>query len=266
LRRRALKVAQPKTWAKVRRYLEYGAISVAIICLFYPSSQTDPSGWRLHVRLDVGLAVMLLMIAVAISIFSNMRRLDRPTGEALHTAAFWPRGFACVLPLVLFLNGMSPHLGLKSTLSYAMYSNLRTEDGASNHFFLPVEMQIWNFERDLVTIIASTDPVLHDLRMPSWSGARQNPSFANFLLKSPEMEKTWPQPTWKLPYFALRQRISFLASNGNKDIELIYEHRGSVRILRNAEEDPDLNSVPYLARKFLKTRAVPSFSKGCCMW
>ena len=133
LRHRALGIAQPENWAKVRRYLEYGAIAVAVVYLVFGRAQSELTGWRIHVRLDVGLAVELLMIAVAISVMANMRRHGRPAGETLSTGAFWPRGFACALPLVLFINGFSPHLGLKSTLSYAMFSNLRAEGGTTNH-------------------------------------------------------------------------------------------------------------------------------------
>lgn len=266
LRRWAVKALEPKKWDHGRKILEYGAILIAVVCLFYPPTQMIPDEWAANFRYNFCLIFEIIMISIGLSVLLFARRNGRPNAEDSPGVVYWTRSLAFLLPFALFLNGWSPHLGLKSTLSYAMFSNLRAEDGASNHFIFPVSMQIWNVEKDLVTIISCDDPALNDLRFPAWHGARSNRTFTTFLLRSPEMNENWLRPTWKLPYIALRQRISFLAANGHRNISLVYERNGRVYNLKNAEADPELSTVPFLARKFFRSRAVPSYKEGCCMW
>ena len=67
------------------------------------------------------------------------------------------------IPLLLILNGIAPYLGSKTEYSFAMFSNLRTEGGISNHYLVPASVQIFNYQKDLVEVISSSDPVLQDL-------------------------------------------------------------------------------------------------------
>lgn len=61
--------------------------------------------------------------------------------------------------LLMLFNGASPYLGLKSETSFAMYSNLRTEDG-TNHLFIPDEAQITDYMRPVIEVEDSEHPVL----------------------------------------------------------------------------------------------------------
>lgn len=65
-----------------------------------------------------------------------------------------------ILPLIVFLNGLCPFLGLKTENSFSMFSNLRTEGGISNHYIIPASFQIFDFQRDLIEITSSSDPYL----------------------------------------------------------------------------------------------------------
>jgi hypothetical protein len=65
-----------------------------------------------------------------------------------------------LIPIIVFLNGTSPYLGLKTENSYAMFSNLRTEGGISNHFLIPASAQIFNYQKEIIEVVSSTDPVL----------------------------------------------------------------------------------------------------------
>jgi hypothetical protein len=71
--------------------------------------------------------------------------------------SFW------VFPALVVLNGLSPYLGLKTENSFAMFSNLRTEGGISNHFIVPASTQVFNYQKDMVEIVSSTDPKLAQL-------------------------------------------------------------------------------------------------------
>lgn len=68
-----------------------------------------------------------------------------------------------ILPVIVFLNGASPYLGLKTENSYSMFSNLRTEGAVSNHFIIPASAQIFDFQSNLVEIISTTDERLERL-------------------------------------------------------------------------------------------------------
>ena len=60
-----------------------------------------------------------------------------------------------LLPLVVFINGLTPYLGLKTEVAFAMYSNLQTEGNRTNHFFIPSSWQLWDYQQDLVKIVDS---------------------------------------------------------------------------------------------------------------
>ena len=95
-----------------------------------------------------------------------------------------------VMPVVFLLNGACPYLGLKTETSFAMYSNLRTEGGRSNHLLIPADVAPFRFQEDLVEIIDSSDPGLRkiansgmvltwfDLRRRAWMSPSMSVTFA----------------------------------------------------------------------------------------
>ncbi|WP_207432125.1 hypothetical protein [Sabulibacter ruber] len=68
-----------------------------------------------------------------------------------------------LIPLIVFLNGLCPYLGLKTESSYAMFSNLRTEDGISNHFIIPASVQVFDYQKDIVEVVSSSEYHLQHL-------------------------------------------------------------------------------------------------------
>lgn len=81
-----------------------------------------------------------------------------------HAPAFTlPHRSFLILPCIVFLNGASPYLGLKTENSFAMFSNLRTEGGVSNHYVVPAGLQVFSYQEDAVEIISSSDPYLQQL-------------------------------------------------------------------------------------------------------
>lgn len=63
-------------------------------------------------------------------------------------------------PALVCVNGLSPYLGAKTETSFSMYSNLRTEGGATNHFLVRKPLRLFGYQEDLVTILESSDPKL----------------------------------------------------------------------------------------------------------
>jgi hypothetical protein len=67
-----------------------------------------------------------------------------------------------VMPLLVFLNGFCPYLGLKTESSFAMFANIRTEGGRNNHLFMPF-IPLAGYQTDIVQVISSTDGELRSL-------------------------------------------------------------------------------------------------------
>jgi len=129
-----------------------------------------------------------------------------------------------IFPLLMLLNGACPYLGLKTRTCFAMFSNLRTEGGRTNHLLVPTWLQIAGFQQDMVRIIESSDPVLADLAQRGNS----------------------------IPYFNLRTYISAKAKRGETGTYVKYARRDRVLKVTDAEQDAELSRpYPVLMRKLL---------------
>jgi hypothetical protein len=71
-----------------------------------------------------------------------------------------PRASFLLVPILVFLNGLCPYIGLKTENSFAMFSNLRTENNITNHYIIPASFQVFDFQKDVVEIVSSTDATL----------------------------------------------------------------------------------------------------------
>jgi hypothetical protein len=132
------------------------------------------------------------------------------------------------MPLIIMLNGTSPYLGLKTENSFAMFSNLRTEGGVSNHLIVPVEAQIFDFQKYVVEISSSTDTVLQ--RMASEGKAMVLFEFQNYL-----------------------------NANSPDTVAYMVNGRPGIFLERDVSTHAALGKNPYILRKVLKFR---SFSPG----
>ncbi|MCC7237873.1 MAG: hypothetical protein IT163_21380 [Bryobacterales bacterium] len=72
--------------------------------------------------------------------------------------AAWP-----ALALML-LSGAAPYLGLQTLNAFAMYSNLRTEGGRSNHLVVPGGWQPFGYQRELVHVEETNVPSLRAVK------------------------------------------------------------------------------------------------------
>src|SRR5271167_2338492 len=143
-------------------------------------------------------------------------------------AAFW------VIPALLIFDGINPYLGLKTDTAFAMYSNLRSEGGETNHFLWRHPLALANYQEDLVQVLDSNDVAL----------------------------KLTAKRGWPIPFFDLRWRISFLAHDGAKNISITYIRKGETIHRDAAESDPELSTRPsLLERKLLRFRAIGR--EGC---
>ncbi len=204
-----------------------------------------------------------VVIGAALLGFLAHRLLRQP--ETRPPAALaWrvPQPWLWLVPLLLFANGLAPHLGIKNVQAFAMFSNLRTGGGQSNHWLLPVEMQISRNLSDVVRIQASTDPALDRLTRPGRSnGFVRLPTPRPWAEASPP-----PRYDFALPYLALRTRLRELAEAEVRGAHVAFERDGQLRVVENAEADAELTGVPWWQRKLLRLRAVPLSERAPCMW
>lgn len=100
----------------------------------------------------------LLCIGIFVVFMLSGNRQKQTETESLSFSL--PHPLFYVLPVLVFLNGLSPYIGLKTENSFAMFSNLRTEGGISNHYIIPASFQIFNFQKDMVEIVSSSDRLL----------------------------------------------------------------------------------------------------------
>jgi hypothetical protein len=145
---------------------------------------------------------------------------------------WWRQPLLLVAPLLVFANGFSPYLGLKTENSWAMFSNLQTEGDRWNHLFAPRAMRIFPFQDDLVRVMESSDPYL-----------AYNPR----------------RPVQLVP-FELRRYLK-----DHPDVEIRYRIDGSVHEARPARSDPWLmQPQPWILEKILLFRPVKPAGRNTC--
>lgn len=96
----------------------------------------------------------LVFLYVILSYYFRKTDVTEPQFFSICNKGFW------IMPILVFFNGISPYLGLKTESSFSMFSNLRTEAGISNHYLMPASLQIFDFQKEYVELISSTDPFL----------------------------------------------------------------------------------------------------------
>ena len=104
-------------------------------------------------------SLLYLFIFIRSQFFGKLT--DKQTTQ--RTSFHWGHWSLLLIPIVVFLNGTSPYLGLKTENSYAMFSNLKTENGNSNHFLIPASVQLFDYQKDVVDVVSSTDPNLQKI-------------------------------------------------------------------------------------------------------
>jgi hypothetical protein len=132
-----------------------GSIGLVVISILYFLNERSVDFFRNVVWTAYG-SIVISFVLVAFSI-PRREWEHSPTLFSVNHVFLW------VMPAIVFLNGACPYLGLKTESSFAMFSNLRTEGNRTNHLIVPVSMQIFNFQKQIVEIITSSDPKMQKL-------------------------------------------------------------------------------------------------------
>ena len=144
-------------------------------------------------------------------------------------------GLTACLPILLFLNGITPYLGLKTRSSLDMYSNLRAEAGRENHFIIRKSADLLGNMADLAVVISTSDA---------------------------ELEKEIIQPALLITFFELRRRVL-----KNPGMQLRFHRDGKEYILSEAGKDPIFAEAPsQMLLKLLWYRPVDPRTPARCLW
>jgi hypothetical protein len=110
----------------------------------------EPIGLRVgQVGVLFGTALLALLFVMAIR-----RHPPKPIDRAFRI----PHFAVWLGPVLVFVNGLSPYLGLKTENSFTMFSNVQTEGNLWNQLVLPRAMRVFPFQDELVKIESSSDP------------------------------------------------------------------------------------------------------------
>lgn len=180
--------------------------------------------------------VWLCYAGLAIGVFVRWRGSAWSASD--HGWARVPMPAFYLLPLFVWLIGFSPYVGLKTHHAFAMFSNLRTEAGVTNHLFLPVSLRVVPYQDQPVRVIAS------------------NVVRRDFLAL--DVNKVGQEVTW----FELRRELNKLKPGD----AVTYQRRGEDPVTVKAEDVEtiaELKPPPYWLRKTQLYKAVPDESKPC---
>jgi hypothetical protein len=126
------------------------------------------------------------------------------------------------------VNSLSPYIGFKTHGNFAMYSNMRSEGGISNHLFIP-SLPIFGFQDDLVEIVESNNQDILQLKT--------HPARYGFIGQRFEVY---------IPYFEFWRIVSGLKAD---ELEITYLRNGERRqFVRGATDNfnADLDTPPPL--------------------
>ena len=131
--------------------LAVSALVVVFVAQNYPPRAQKllwHSSW-LVVWAVVGGTMMVLLTRAAL--------LALPYSEARGERQPW---WLYLFPIVLFVTALSPYFGLKTESSIAMFSNLHTEGGQTNHLIFNPPPYIASYQKDLARIVDSNNRAL----------------------------------------------------------------------------------------------------------
>lgn len=161
-----------------------------------------------------------LLLAVALAV--REKRAGSPLGRI--------RLVHAPILLLAVLWALNPYLGLRTTGSFTMFSNLRTESPSPNHVFMP-SFRLTDWQDDMVTLTSSNDDQLQ-------AGARNKMA---------------------LPLVALRRMAM-----DDPDLEVTGVLHGRTVTWDGGDGETELTPLPYWQYKLLLFRPVTTDGRPFC--
>lgn len=200
----------------------------------------------------------LLVLTWAVAVIPFMVTLLRGYRAAESDGVRTPNWRLCPLvlliaPLLALANGVTPYVGLKTVANFSMFSNLHTEEGATNHLLPGVPaLELADYLRDTVTVVG--------LELPEQPGD----------MTALSRQTRWmnEEPPVRIPWLELRRTVLLWKDAGITGIRIAYLHDGPPRVVDDATKDHVLAApLPWWQRHLLAFRAVDSGSGAdICRW
>lgn len=197
-----------------------GLVAVGLLAVVLTATTWDGP---IFVSLQLILSAVLLMAVVRT--WSTSAPLPRVL--AVGPGAGW-RQPALLVPVLLLAIAAQPYLGLPTDRALGMYSNLRTEGGASNHFLVPSAWQLFPYQRDMVQVHAASVPEIQRLAAQGLT----------------------------VPFQELRARLTEVLRRSPDAISLTYQRGDSVHFVESVRADAELD-VPITRLQMMVFRFRP---------
>jgi hypothetical protein len=126
---------------------------VAVLASFSPQPKIAPS----HAYQSVWVLMWVVYGGITMLLLADAALSHLPwRGPAGSRRPLW----LYAVPAVLFVISAAPYVGLRTEASIAMFSNLHTEGGITNHLVITQPWNLFQYQRDVAMIKASSDPDL----------------------------------------------------------------------------------------------------------
>jgi len=173
-----------------KTYLNFSSVMFPLLLMFLPDAaiarleRLVPAGALRRLGRATGAYLLLVAVAITASRLAPIFLLGRwvlwlcyasvlcvlvavAVAGASRPLAWLPAGSqrsgVWIVPVLILLNGVAPLLGLKTRTAWQMYSNVRLEPDASNHFLFGRSLDVMGALRDPVSIVATESPSLRDV-------------------------------------------------------------------------------------------------------
>ncbi|MEM7138265.1 MAG: hypothetical protein AAF500_16915 [Myxococcota bacterium] len=163
---------------------------------------------------------------------------------------------AALVALLVTVNGAVPYLGIRNNLAFSMFSNLRTENGVSNHLLLPAIETPWSILDEQIEILASSDPELAKYARPQH---RVRWNWTTLITKG-------QRARFELPFFMVQARAQELRDVGAPPFSLTYT-KGGETVSLSPSDTTALDGVSRVSiwLHWSKGTPLPPL-RNACMW
>jgi hypothetical protein len=244
-----------RTWRLATSFLGWIAYAVVTLVSWVSAdSYNSPLGlqWFTVQRLAWCVAVYPLVWPLV------RARLLKPSDVVAWRWRLSP-AWLVAFPIVAFVNGTTPYLGVKTVANYSMFSNLRVEDSQSNHF-------VPGIERFSVT------PWLHDMvnvhEFEIGTGVEAGVSLRErFWIRKQARWLGESRPT-RIPWLELRRLVLLAKDRGVHRLRVKYDRVGVVRTIEDATIDSELSApLPWWITRVVAFRAMQADNGPvACRW
>jgi hypothetical protein len=232
-------------------WLLYGVVTLAA---WSAGNQIGPLGLHWYtVRMLAWCVAALPLVGRAISLAWR-----RSAPNVVWASKATPR-WLFVVPLIAFLNGCTPYLGIRTVANYSMFSNLRVEEARTNHLLPAVlQLQTTDWMRDVVEVYAFEIPPVLD---PAWPHQK-------YRMRRQFRWLAEPRPPVRVPWLELRRLVRFTIDAGSNGVRVRYRRAGVLRDVPDATVDPELAApLAWPIRKLVAFRAIePNGRPVRCRW